>query len=518
MKDSKMEVREIDVPHVEHLVKQLFIMEDYWDSGAEEARARQDTEGSSSSSAPIPEHSPWYMWYKRVATGTTAVRETIADGRIPNARLMAWNPKKSWDPDNLFFRSLDTCRLLPMDCAVFRIQMYASTCTWQYLEDIGKDNERRKKDGERRIGFDTYKDMFLLTMMHEILVARCFHDRGGADIPIIMVHWNKAQMDAACTYWRELSKGEWTEEEKLEKYKDLGFYLQRSGARPALEEVDRVLRALVHDPAVGYVPPFTILFNVLQDEKARFIFTRPEFEIPQSLMHDIPQCCNAPGCVDRDCGAFDWEKSFSFAKGSPLVREPIFSNSVKCNLWPCNNEEPRSRDGSRVTATRCWIGTTINESARSPPPLEMTSEWNGSLFVLAFDSVSEYSSISFMIFFASHLVQSMSSRTNIPSHYLRLNLSPWGPPDNVHLVSHLLLPHDSLSLNWFMALMYGDDLSCNFPLYDDREFAAALRSRKQTRRDCAKSRSPRLHPQHQCDITVRSTGFILAQTTTLSNP
>lgn len=134
--------------------------------------------------------------------------------------------------------------------------------------------------------------------------------------------------------------------------KALGFYLQRTNAAPALEEVDRLYRALIHDPAVGYVPPFTVIFSVQKDYKARFIFTRPEFAPPQSLLHDFPKCCNAPSCVEKDCGAVDWEKSLSLAKGSPLVRDPIFPKRVKCNLWPCKNEEPRSQDGSRVTTTR----------------------------------------------------------------------------------------------------------------------------------------------------------------------
>lgn len=55
--------------------------------------------------------------------------------------------------------------------------------------------------------------------MHDILIARCFHDYGGGDIPVILVQWNEAQIDAACSYWVELSKGTWDEEKKLENCK-----------------------------------------------------------------------------------------------------------------------------------------------------------------------------------------------------------------------------------------------------------------------------------------------------------
>jgi hypothetical protein len=128
--------------------------------------------------------------------------------------------------------------------------------------------------------------------------------------------------------------------------------MQRSNANPALDEVDRVFRALIHDPKVDYIPPFTILFSITKNYKARFIFTRPENVPPESLLHDFPRCCNAPTCVEKDCGTVDWDKSVSLAENSRLVRAPIFPKRVKCNLWPCQNEEPRTRNGVTKTTSK----------------------------------------------------------------------------------------------------------------------------------------------------------------------
>jgi hypothetical protein len=184
MADSKMEMRELDISYVERLVNQVFALEPYWAEGAEKARQRQDeqvrehcynleasvtvlttrVQGMSSSAPQIPEHSPWYNWYTRVATGASAVRTTVADGRIPYGRLIAWNPKKPWEPENLLFRSLDTCRLLPLDCAVFRIQMYATTCAWHWLEERGKKNEIANKKTDH-LDFESWQEMTLMMMV-----------------------------------------------------------------------------------------------------------------------------------------------------------------------------------------------------------------------------------------------------------------------------------------------------------------------------------------------------------------
>jgi hypothetical protein len=50
--------------------------------------------------------------------------------------------------------------------------------------------------------------------LHKILILRNMHDRGGGDIPIIVTAWSPTETDIAMKYWKELSAGEWSEEEE----------------------------------------------------------------------------------------------------------------------------------------------------------------------------------------------------------------------------------------------------------------------------------------------------------------
>lgn len=53
--------------------------------------------------------------------------------------------------------------------------------------------------------------------MHELLLLRNMHDRGGGDIPLIVTNWDAKHTERALEYWAGLSKGEWSEEARIAK-------------------------------------------------------------------------------------------------------------------------------------------------------------------------------------------------------------------------------------------------------------------------------------------------------------
>lgn len=124
------------------------------------------------------------------------------------------------------------------------------------------------------------------------------------------------------------------------------------GSSPCFYQVDLLLRALVHDPKVEYVPPFIVLYSIQGDVKARFVFSRPEFFPPKSLIDDFPNTCNAPACKETNCSSVDWKKCVSLAKDSKLVRANIYPQGVACNFWPCNMREPRG-DTVKTSFLKC---------------------------------------------------------------------------------------------------------------------------------------------------------------------
>ncbi len=68
----------------------------------------------------------WYLY----ATSVNAQQRTIA-----------WKKGKPFHPENLFFRTIDTGRLLPMALASFRVQLYAT----KDLGDAFQRNEEKEK-------------------------------------------------------------------------------------------------------------------------------------------------------------------------------------------------------------------------------------------------------------------------------------------------------------------------------------------------------------------------------------
>jgi len=91
-------------------------------------------------------------WFRQVAQGPSAVRERGNKNR-PNRRLIAWKTGKPFEAQNLFFRTVDTSRLLPAALADFRVQWYAPKGIWDYL-DSKKPQEEIPFAGRK--GFQMY--------------------------------------------------------------------------------------------------------------------------------------------------------------------------------------------------------------------------------------------------------------------------------------------------------------------------------------------------------------------------
>jgi hypothetical protein len=85
-------------------------------------------------------------WYRSVATGHNAIkgdwnlcsRTTASDNAGVRGRLIAWKTKEPFLPRNLFFRTVDTFRLLPVQLADFRVQIYAHPSGWDHIDNKGK--------------------------------------------------------------------------------------------------------------------------------------------------------------------------------------------------------------------------------------------------------------------------------------------------------------------------------------------------------------------------------------------
>jgi len=118
---------------------------------------------------------------------------------------------------------------------------------------------------------------------------------------------------------------------------------------PCFLQADLLVRSLLSDPAVGYLPKFIVFLSTNVFVKARALFMDPSFLPPPKLVENFPTGCGAVNCTDTDCGAFDLTASRSLAEDSALLRHHNWvMGVVRCNLWICNVEEPADLSGKSV--------------------------------------------------------------------------------------------------------------------------------------------------------------------------
>jgi hypothetical protein len=145
--------------------------------------------------------SPFQQWYRSVTSLPS----------IGRTRRIAWKNHKRFLPGNIFFRSIDTGRLLPVSCAPIRFQLYAHQSHWEVLDNRGK-----REDWTSATLLGMVSSVFTICScilindckMHELVLLRSMHDFGCGDVPIIMTNWSTRFNDTAMEYWYELSKRE----------------------------------------------------------------------------------------------------------------------------------------------------------------------------------------------------------------------------------------------------------------------------------------------------------------------
>ncbi|KAL0959750.1 hypothetical protein HGRIS_011440 [Hohenbuehelia grisea] len=187
IKDSVLDYYEVDTQLIDLLIGHTF-------EGAEEAWNRKSGHQSGS---------PVQQWYRRMASGDSAFTQRSQGGPVPG-RIIAWKKGTPFAPRNIFFRALDTGRLLPMSSAVMRLQAYALPSFWEFIDT------KPAPQGSGMSNRQAYLAHVVTSILHELLFLRSMHDMNAADIPLLIVSWDDDAVARAIQYWSDLSKGEWS--------------------------------------------------------------------------------------------------------------------------------------------------------------------------------------------------------------------------------------------------------------------------------------------------------------------
>ncbi|EIM89566.1 uncharacterized protein STEHIDRAFT_52368 [Stereum hirsutum FP-91666 SS1] len=295
-----------------------------------------------------PEGSPWQVWFREISQSLPPPLDTsdpnnvsglsVYDFHDPQTRNVVLKKDAAFLPKNIFFRTVDTGRLLPMECADFRIEWYAHESHWEGVDDM----QKKEKNAP------SWEAYTLAIMIHELVVLRNMHDQGGADIPVVVLNWSNRTIGLAMDYWVNMSKGIWADkpEERDKEFQHVYDHTKEDGL-PCFYQADLLVRSLIHDEAVGYVPPF-IVFQQRDTAhgKSRILFTSPLNTPPRTFLASFPVGCNSPHCNNPTCASF----LFHLPPSDPLSRHAY---ATLAGNTPMVRDRKKTQNEKLLRCQRC---------------------------------------------------------------------------------------------------------------------------------------------------------------------
>ncbi|KAF9053063.1 hypothetical protein BJ165DRAFT_1445259 [Panaeolus papilionaceus] len=216
-------------------------------------------------------HDAYYEWFK------------CAHERKPlhsSNQLVAWN-KGEFIPENIFCRTVDTGRLIPLD---------RTWTTHVYHHHSMK---------ERKLSMMPV----VFTMLPELMLLRGMHDTGCDEIYIIVTDLKRKEMDDVAEYFKLVSKHCFgagckpsMEERILREHMRLSHTLLHQRCTPCFPQIDLAMRGILYEKR----PRFVILFSHQTTSYSQIFFTHPSYVPDEDIFYDYPTGCPNPCCLD-DC-------------------------------------------------------------------------------------------------------------------------------------------------------------------------------------------------------------------------
>ncbi|KAH9850110.1 hypothetical protein C2E23DRAFT_735639 [Lenzites betulinus] len=216
----------------------------------------------------------YYDWFQRVRE-----RKHDANARQRREQILLWN-KGVFVPENIFTRTIDTGRLIPLDR------------TW--VTHVYHHRSMRRL---------TMMPV-IFSMLPELMLLRGMHDRGCDDIYVIVTDLKRHEMDQVSEYFQyacqHTSAGycKPSVEQKINHdYLQLTTAMDRNRRTPCFPQIDLTLRAILHEKR----PPFIVLFSHQTMSYSQILFAHSQFVPAKDVYHDFPSGCPNPGCTDNCC-------------------------------------------------------------------------------------------------------------------------------------------------------------------------------------------------------------------------
>ncbi|KAF8895641.1 hypothetical protein BD779DRAFT_1434288 [Infundibulicybe gibba] len=217
-------------------------------------------------------HDTYQNWFRDVRNRKHA--------HFQKKQIIAWT-KGDFVPENVFCRTVDTGRLIPLD---------RTWTTHVYHHQSMKDRKLPMMP-------------VVFTMLPELMLLRGMHDAGCDEIFVIVTDLKRQEMDDVTEYFKFVcrhsfgrtcnpSQERWIQHEHMR----LSHTLVRQQRTPCFPQIDLTLRAILHEKQ----PRFLILFSHQTASYSQIFFTDPAFVPDEDIFYDYPNGCPNLCCTD-DC-------------------------------------------------------------------------------------------------------------------------------------------------------------------------------------------------------------------------
>ncbi|KAH9950570.1 hypothetical protein B0H21DRAFT_722295 [Amylocystis lapponica] len=259
----------------------------------------------------------YYEWFQRVRE-----RKHAAHANIRREQILLWN-KGIFVPENIFTRTVDTGRLIPLDRTwVTHVYHHRSMSRLNMMPVI-------------------------FSMLPELMLLRGMYDRGCDDIYVIVTDLKRNEMDQVTDYFKYVCQNavggacKASVEQKINHdHMQLTHMFDRHRRTPCFPQLDLTLRAILYEKR----PPFIVLFSHQTMSYSQILFAAPLFVPSKDVYHDFPSGCPNPGCTDNCC---------------ELIRFP--KKGVETAAVLCHKRKVRYRYGRRAKTTEMcnWIDCIV---------------------------------------------------------------------------------------------------------------------------------------------------------------
>ncbi|KZV64771.1 hypothetical protein PENSPDRAFT_656302 [Peniophora sp. CONT] len=279
----------------------------------------------------------YWDWFLRVRERRHSAMQTQPQR---GEQVLIWN-KGDFVPENIFLRTVDTGRLIPLD-RTWTTHVY---------------HHRTMQD--RKLSMMPV----VFTMLPELMLLRGMHDHGCDDVYIIVTDMKRSEMDAATKYFQLVCQHTFgdapvkasLEREIYNQHVKLKHTLEHQRRTPCFPQIDLAFRAILAERR----PPFIILFSHQTTSFSQIFFAHPLFVPAEDIYFDFPSGCPNPACTE-DCEMIRFpRRGLEGAAVLPLKRGragPFRRVRARemCNWIDCNvsfiDDVPEGSESSRSSA------------------------------------------------------------------------------------------------------------------------------------------------------------------------